>query len=105
MPGRSQQNCQAAASSARRVIEQGAVTPLPAVACVRRIESHRPVEPTEPGGTPAQGRLFEPFLGLLGQLSEDGPIAIELENLRRADRSTLELVAFWPATLAGSGRR
>jgi predicted ATPase len=53
----------------------------------------------EPGrtGAPeqaAQARLFELLLGLLGRLGEQAPLALVVEDLHWADRSTRELLAF-----------
>jgi DNA-binding CsgD family transcriptional regulator/tetratricopeptide (TPR) repeat protein len=42
----------------------------------------------------AQGRLFELLLGLLGHLSEQGPLILVVEDLHWADRSTRDLLAF-----------
>jgi DNA-binding CsgD family transcriptional regulator/tetratricopeptide (TPR) repeat protein len=42
----------------------------------------------------AQARLFELLLGLVGRLSEQGPLLMVLEDLHWADRSTRELLNF-----------
>jgi DNA-binding NarL/FixJ family response regulator len=42
----------------------------------------------------AQARLFELLLGLLGRLSEQGPLVLVVEDLHWADRSTRDLLAF-----------
>jgi DNA-binding CsgD family transcriptional regulator/tetratricopeptide (TPR) repeat protein len=42
----------------------------------------------------AQARLFELLLGLVGRLSEQGPLLLVLEDLHWADRSTRELLNF-----------
>jgi DNA-binding CsgD family transcriptional regulator/tetratricopeptide (TPR) repeat protein len=50
-----------------------------------------------PGGRPgpaAQTRLFELLLGLLGRLGERSPVALVVEDLHWADRSTRDLLAF-----------
>ena len=41
-----------------------------------------------------QGRLFEHLLHFLAQLGQRGPLAIVLEDIHWADRSTLELLGF-----------
>jgi DNA-binding CsgD family transcriptional regulator/tetratricopeptide (TPR) repeat protein len=41
-----------------------------------------------------QARLFELLLGLLGRLSEQGPLLLMVEDLHWADRSTRDLLAF-----------
>ena len=50
-----------------------------------------------PGGRPgqaAQTRLFELLLGVLGRLGEWSPLALVVEDLHWADRSTRDLLAF-----------
>ena len=50
-----------------------------------------------PGGRPgpaAQTRLFELLLGVLGRLGEWSPVALVVEDLHWADRSTRDLLAF-----------
>jgi predicted ATPase len=42
----------------------------------------------------AQSRLFELLLGLLGRLSQQGPLVLVVEDLHWADRSTRDLLAF-----------
>jgi DNA-binding CsgD family transcriptional regulator/tetratricopeptide (TPR) repeat protein len=42
----------------------------------------------------AQTRLFELLLGLLGRLSEQAPLALVVEDVHWADRSTRDLLAF-----------
>jgi predicted ATPase len=42
----------------------------------------------------AQARLFELLLGLFGRLSGQGPLALMVEDLHWADRSTRDLLAF-----------
>jgi predicted ATPase len=42
----------------------------------------------------AQARLFELMLGLLGRLGEQAPLALVVEDLHWADRSTRDLLAF-----------
>ena len=42
----------------------------------------------------AQARLFELLLGLVGRLSEQGPLVLVVEDLHWADRSTRQLLAF-----------
>jgi DNA-binding CsgD family transcriptional regulator len=54
-------------------------------------------EPQAGGGPPdqaAQARLFELLLGMLGRLVERSPIALVVEDLHWADRSTRDLLAF-----------
>ena len=45
-------------------------------------------------GDSAQWRLFDAFLGLLGQLAVDQPILLAVEDLHWADQSTLDLLAY-----------
>ena len=59
-----------------------------------------------PGGRPgqaAQTRLFELLLGVLGRLGEWSPVALVVEDLHWADRSTRDLLAFLVRNLAASG--
>ena len=54
-------------------------------------------EPQAGGGPPnqaAQARLFELLLGMLGRLVERSPIALVVEDLHWADRSTRDLLVF-----------
>jgi DNA-binding CsgD family transcriptional regulator/tetratricopeptide (TPR) repeat protein len=46
------------------------------------------------GRAAAQTRLFELLLGLLGRLGERSPVALVVEDLHWADRSTRDLLAF-----------
>jgi DNA-binding CsgD family transcriptional regulator/tetratricopeptide (TPR) repeat protein len=50
--------------------------------------------PGGPAGPAAQTRLFELLLGLLGRLGERSPVALVVEDLHWADRSTRDLLAF-----------
>lgn len=45
-------------------------------------------------GEAGQARLFELLLGLLGRLAEQTPLALVLEDIHWADRSTRDLLAF-----------
>jgi ATP/maltotriose-dependent transcriptional regulator MalT len=47
-----------------------------------------------PAGQAAQARLFELLLLLLGRLGEQAPVALVVEDLHWADRSTRDLLAF-----------
>jgi DNA-binding CsgD family transcriptional regulator/tetratricopeptide (TPR) repeat protein len=47
-----------------------------------------------PAGQAAQARLFELLLRLLARLSEQTPVALVVEDLHWADRSTRDLLAF-----------
>jgi predicted ATPase len=47
-------------------------------------------------------RLFELVLGMLGRLAEERPLALVIEDLHWADRSTLDLVAFLVRALRGA---
>jgi predicted ATPase len=47
-----------------------------------------------PAGQAAQARLFELLLRLLARLSERTPVALVVEDLHWADRSTRDLLAF-----------
>jgi len=49
---------------------------------------------SEDAGAPAQGRLFELVLDLLGRLSALAPLVLVVEDLHWADRSTRDLLAF-----------
>jgi DNA-binding CsgD family transcriptional regulator/tetratricopeptide (TPR) repeat protein len=53
--------------------------------------------PPAGGGPPdqaAQARLFELLLGMLGQLAQETPLLLVVEDLQWADRSTRDLLAF-----------
>jgi DNA-binding CsgD family transcriptional regulator len=53
-----------------------------------------PLVEVGPGGHFTQARLFEIVLGLLVRLARRGPLALILEDLHQADRSSLDLLAF-----------
>jgi tetratricopeptide (TPR) repeat protein len=50
--------------------------------------------PASPPGQAAQTQLFELLLGLLGRLAEQTPVALVVEDVHWADRSTRDLLAF-----------
>ena len=51
----------------------------------------------------ARARLFEQLLSLLGALAEPGPVALVIEDLHWADRSSRDLLAFLVSNQAVSG--
>ena len=59
-----------------------------------------PADPVEPvAGGLARGRLFAGLLGVVERLASERPLALAVEDLHWADRSTLDLLGFLVANL------